>query len=86
MLHNIMGKNYQGLQQYAKAEESLLKSTHIVPNRVYPYYLLTHLYLEMGDTIKAKESAHMVQTKEPKVQSTAIREMRMEIKKIVVSD
>ena len=83
MLHNVMGKNYQALKQYDKAEQSLIKSTQIVPNRVYPYYLLAYLYLEIGDTEKAKEMAQFVMTKEPKVQSTAVREMRDEMKKIL---
>ena len=82
MLYNIMGKNCQALKKYAEAEVNLLKSTRIVPNRVYPYYLLAHLYIETGDTVKAKEMAQLVQTKEPKVHSTAIREMRNEMKKI----
>jgi len=82
MLYNVMGKNYQALKQYGLAEECLLKSTKIVPNRVYPYYLLTNLYLAKEDTVKAKETAQLVLTKEPKVQSTAIREMRNEINKL----
>ena len=83
MLHNIMGKNYQALKQYDKAEQSFVKSTRIVPTRVYPYYLLAYLYLEMDDTVKVKKMAQLVQTKEPKVQSTAIREMREEMLKIL---
>jgi len=50
----------------------------IVPNRIYPYYLLMKLYVETGDREKALENAQIVLTKEPKVQSTAVREMREE--------
>ena len=83
MLHNVMGKNCQAMKQYAEAEQCLLKSSQIVPNRIYPFYLLANLYMEMGDIVKAKEMAQLVQTKEPKVQSTAVREMRDEMKKIM---
>ena len=82
MLYNIMGRNYQALGEYNLAEEYLLKSAHIVPNRLYPYYLLMKLYVETGDEEKAREAAGIVLTKEPKVQSTAVREMREEAGKL----
>ena len=82
MLYNIMGKNYQALKEYDLAEQCLLKSTHIVPNRLYPYYLLMKLYVETEDEQKARDAAGIVITKEPKVQSQAVREMREEARKI----
>ena len=83
MLYNVMGENYQAMKEYNKAEEYLLKSTRIVPNRLYPYYLLMKLYIKNGDVIKARETAGIVLTKEPKVQSQAVREMREEARKIM---
>jgi tetratricopeptide (TPR) repeat protein len=82
MLYNIMGKNHQAMKEYEQAENCLIKSTQIIPNRIYPWYLLMKLYDEMGLMEKACETALIVQTKEPKVQSQAIREMRDEAKKI----
>ena len=38
------------------------------------------MYVETGDKEKAFENAQIVLTKEPKVQSTAIKEMREEAK------
>ena len=78
MLYNLMGKNYQAMKEYDLAESNLLKSTHIVPNLLYPYYLLMKLYVETGEMEKAREAAGIVLTKEPKVQSQAVREMRQE--------
>ena len=86
MLYNIMGRNYQAMREYDLAEHSLLKSTQIVPNRLYPWYLLMELYVETGDEEKAREMAKIVLTKEPKVQSTAVREMREEANKIRVKN
>ena len=83
MLYNIMGKNYQALKEYDSAEKSLKKASLIVPNRIYPYYLLMKLYVETGEETKAIVTARIVLTKEPKVQSTAVREMREEAKKVV---
>ena len=82
MLYNIMGKNYQAMKAYDLAEASIRKSAQIVPNRIYPYYLLMKLYIETGDREKAVENADIVLTKEPKVYSTAVREMREEAKSI----
>ncbi|MDR1114861.1 MAG: tetratricopeptide repeat protein [Tannerella sp.] len=70
-------------EQYAEAEQCFLKAANIVPNRIYSWYLLTKLYVEMGETEKAQETARIVLTKEPKVQSTAVREMREKMKEII---
>ena len=86
MILNIIGKNYQALGDYEKAEEYLIRSTHRLPGRIYPYYLLVKLYAEPQylQPEKLKYAAEIVLTKEPKVQSTAIREMREDVKKIIV--
>jgi phosphopantetheine adenylyltransferase len=83
MLYNVMGNNYKRMGEYVKAENNYIHASHIVPHRIYPFYLLAKLYVETGDTVKAKEMAHLVMTKEPKVQSTAVREMREEMRGII---
>jgi tetratricopeptide (TPR) repeat protein len=85
MILNIMGKNCQAEKLYIEAEHYLLRSVSRLPGRIYPYYLLFKLYDEIPEGKYAegrKEwAARMVLEKEPKVQSTAIREMREEVKK-----
>lgn len=85
MILNIIGKNYQALGEYKKAEEWLIRSTHRLPGRIYPYYLLAKLYAEpeYWQSEKLKHAIEIVMTKEPKVQSPAIDEMREEVKKLV---
>ncbi|MDR2916480.1 MAG: O-antigen ligase family protein [Tannerella sp.] len=83
MLYNIMGKNFHALKQYDKAEQCFIKSSHIVPSRLYPYYLMALMYMDTGEAEKAKKNARIVLTKEPKVQSTAVREMRHKMKEIL---
>jgi tetratricopeptide (TPR) repeat protein len=85
MLYNVMGKNYQALKKYEPAEQCLKKAANLVPSRIYPYYLLAKLYKEMELLDKAREMADIVLTKEPKVQSQAVEEMREEMKGIVES-
>ncbi len=85
MILNIIGKNYQSSGAYEKAEEYLIRSTHRLPGRIYPYYLLAKLYAEPAyrNPDKLKSAVEIVLTKEPKVQSTAVKEMREEVKKMV---
>ena len=84
MILNIIGKNYQEMQYYEKAETYYWASVHRLPGRIYPYYLLAKLYAEPGYRNKEKfeKMQRIVLTKEPKVYSTAIREMRSEVEKI----
>lgn len=82
MILNIIGKNLQQLREYKEAEKYLIRSTHLLPGRIYPYYLLAKLYAEprFYQPEKMKQMVDVVLTKEPKVQSTAVREMREEVK------
>lgn len=82
MLHNIMGKNYQALKNYAMAEQSFRTAANIVPNRLYPCYLLGKLYHEMNMPEKVCEMTTYVHTKEAKVHSTAVDEMREEMQQL----
>ena len=84
MVLNIIGKNCQALGRYDEAEHWFVRSTHRLPNRIYPYYLLAKLYAEHPDVFpneKLDWAARMVLEKEAKVESTAIRQMREEVKK-----
>ena len=86
MVLNIMGKNYQALGQCKEAEEWFIRSTHRLPNRIYPYYLLAKLYAEHPEMFpkeKLEWAVRMVLEKEAKVESTAIREMRKEVKNLL---
>lgn len=83
MLYNIMGKNYQSLKQYEQAEKSFRQASYIVPNRMYPHYLLFKLHYETGSMEKAKQTAEHALNKRIKVDSPAVQEMRKEIKELL---
>ena len=85
MILYMIAKNRQTLGDYREAEEELLQAIGILPERLYPYYLLAKLYAEpeFYQEDKFRVAAGAVLTKEPKVESTAVREMRTEIKKIL---
>lgn len=84
MILNVMGKNYQQMGDYRSAEKCFIRSTHRLPGRIYPYYLLAKLYAEPSfrQPDKFEKMRRMVLTKEPKVHSTAIRQMRGEVEKM----
>ena len=85
MLYYIIAKNEQSMGHYQKAEYLLLHALDILPERIYPYYLLCKLYAEPDfyQDEKIQAAVHAVLTKEPKVNSRAIQEMREESKKIL---
>ena len=86
MVLNIMGKNYQAMGYPTIAEGWFIRSTHRLPNRIYPYYLLAKLYAEHPKLFpkeKLEWAVRMVLEKEAKVESTAIREMREEVKNLL---
>ena len=86
MIMNIIGKNFQALGQPYLAEGWFIRSTHRLPNRIYPYYLLTKLYAEYPKVFpkeKLEWAARMVLEKKAKVESTAIRQMREEVKEMM---
>ena len=50
MFWNIAGRNYEMLGDVAAAEEAYLHAHYMIPDRVYPLYLLAKLYLADGQT------------------------------------
>ncbi|MDR1919487.1 MAG: CDC27 family protein, partial [Tannerellaceae bacterium] len=85
MIHYMIAKNHQALGEYAEAEKRLLHALDILPERLYPWYLLAKLYAEPDfyQAEKLQAAIDSVLSKEPKVQSTAVREMREDVRKII---
>lgn len=80
MFWNISGKNYEALGDYAAAEEAYRHAHHIIPDRIYPSYLLAKLYFRTGQTKKAHAMAHRVIVHKPKIESLQTREMQAELR------
>lgn len=85
MILNIIGKNEQEMKNYESAEHWLMRAVHRLPGRIYPYYLLANLYAEPDffHRDKLEKMVHTVLVKEPKVQSTAIKQMRRKAKDLL---
>lgn len=65
---------------------SLFQIPNRLLGRIYPHYLLTKLYSipEFYNPEQLKNTADVVLTKEPEMHSSAVREMRNEVKKFTV--
>jgi O-antigen polymerase len=83
ILYTALGDSYKAIGNYLEAEAAYKKAQHILPGRFYPGYLLAKLYQETGETRKAKTVANEILRKEVKVPSTAIEEIKMEMKNIL---
>ena len=85
MFYNVKGRNHHEMGEYNKAEACYMNSTWLLPERVYPYYLLTKLHADSLNyrPRKMRRTARAVLEKEPKVHSQAIIEMRDEVRKIL---
>jgi len=82
MFYNVMGNNYKGLGEVERAEAAYLYAFDILPNRLYPLYLLMKLYEETEQYDKSMEMAQRVIEFVPKIDSPAIRDMKREAEPI----
>lgn len=81
MFYNVRGRNLHELGRYREAEESLLKSISLLPDRIYPHYLLVKLYADplQYRPQEMKRAAAALLAIKPKVHSNAVDEMRSEV-------
>ena len=83
IIQNTLGDNHKTLGNYDKAEAAYQKSSNMVPGLLLPKYLLAKLYVESGETEKAKTTALEILNSPVKVKSTATNEIMTEMKNIV---
>ena len=79
MFWNVMGNNSLAQGRYRQAESRYKHAFMMVPNRLYPLYLLARLYHEEGDTARFLDMADRVETFVPKVESVNTERLRLEI-------
>ena len=82
MFWNVMGNNSLALGRYREAEERYKYAFYMVPNRLYPLYLLAKLYHAEGDTVRFLDMADKVETFIPKIESANTELLRSEIREI----
>ena len=83
VVYTALGDSYKAIGHYLQAEAAYLHAGQMNTGRFYPKYLLAKLYNESGQREKAVAIAQELLTKEVKVESTAIEEIRAEMQKIL---
>jgi O-antigen ligase/tetratricopeptide (TPR) repeat protein len=83
VVYTALGNTYKTLKEVEKVEEAYLHAWHMNPSRFYPKYLLAKLYDESGQNDKAVSVAKELLDKEIKIESTAIEEIKEEMRKII---
>lgn len=88
MVYYMLAKSEQMTGAYRTAENDLLLSIRMAPNRIYPYYLLTKLYSSprFFHWHKFRQAGETVLVKKARVENTAVKEMREEVKKLMEKD
>jgi O-antigen ligase len=83
IVYSALGDSYKKLGQTNQAEQAYLHAWQMNPSRFYPKYLLAKLYDETGQHEKAVAIAKELLSKEIKIESTAVKEIQEEMKKII---
>ena len=76
MFHVVMGNNYKELEAYKEAEEHYRKAFYMNPNKMYPLYQLLQMYIDVNDTINARQMAQCIVDFNPKIRSKATDDMK----------
>lgn len=82
MFWNVMGNNSMALGRFREAEERYKHAFYMVPNRLYPLYLIAKLYYIEGDTARFHDMAGLIETFIPKVESANTKRLSSEIREL----
>lgn len=79
-----LGDSYKAAKQYDKAEAAYLQAINMTPGKFYGFYLLAKLYDDSRQGKKATAMAKKILNKDIKIPSTAIKEIHLEMKNILI--
>lgn len=83
VIETSLGDSYKATKQFDKAEECYKQAINMAPGKFYAPYLLAKLYDDSRQKEKAIALAQKIMYKKIKISSTAIKEIRVEMKKIL---
>lgn len=78
-----LGNSYQVLKKYNLAEKAYINASNMIPNRMYPKYLLAKMYLQNQDTLRSKELARKIIRMPVKIPSQATIQMKEEMEQLL---
>lgn len=82
MFWNIMGNNHVAQAEYSEAEACYRHAFYMVPNRLYPLYLLAKMYHAEGDTASFLDMTAKAEHFKAKVESENTERLRKELASI----
>jgi len=83
VLYTTLGDSYKNLMKYSEAEKNYIYASTMMPQKLYPLYLLTNLYAETGQREKTIRIAKKLMNKKIKVKSTATEEILQAINLLI---
>ncbi|WP_417941947.1 O-antigen ligase family protein [Flavobacterium sp. RS13.1] len=84
IITNSLGDSYVATKQFDKAEVTYKRAINMTPSKFYANYLLAKLYDLSGQEEKAVTMSYKILNKKIKIPSTAIKEIQIEMKKILI--
>jgi tetratricopeptide (TPR) repeat protein len=78
-----MADNYQKMKQYNEAEKCLILASEMIPSRFIPLYRLAKLYEETNQNPKARRIAKQLLSKNVKIMSPEIMEIKDEMQEFI---
>jgi O-antigen polymerase len=79
---NLAGA-YQNNKNFQAAESNFIKAIEMMPNRIYPRYLLIKMYVSNGQYDKAKIINNEIDNMHLKLESAATIQMKSEIRRLL---
>ena len=79
IIQTSMGDSYKSLKMYDSAEIAYLNASYMLPDRIYPKYLLAKLYAETGQKEKAVTAAREILRHPSRIPSDATDEIDQEM-------
>jgi O-antigen polymerase len=83
IIQTALGDSYAALGRFEEAESAYLLASRMLPDRFYPQYLLAVFYEETGQIERAVPIARELLDKEPRIESTAVNEIKQEMARIL---
>jgi O-antigen polymerase len=79
-LYIVLAECYENTGNYENAEQHYRHAAYMIPHKMYPFYRLALFYFDNGNKQMAKIIAHRIISMEEKVPSTAVDEIKEEMK------
>ncbi len=74
-----LGDSYRRMRQFTKSEQHFSHASHMIPNRLYPKYLLANLYLDVGKLSEANAMADSILSVRLKSKTSAADKIRRQM-------